>query len=197
MWGCIITGAFLTLASVYELWHYEAWGKLWPLLLLAIAAEFLGVRIYEAGHDRISYSLSAAATLLIVTALPMGVPLVSFLAAGVHTLMINRKRDVQRTLFNVGNPPLAAGAAVMMFLLVRQFGDSLSLIGLIGFLATSLTFWVFNSGYISAQISLHTRRPILAVLRQSGGARRSASSSRTRPAHSSAARTSNWASPAP
>ncbi len=167
LWSCVVGGLVAALASGVQVFQAGALLDLWPFILLVIGAEFLGVRIYETGRDRISFSFAGASAMLAVTAMPLGAPLVVFTASVVHNLQAKR-RDPSRMLFNLANPSLAIGGAVAAYLLLRPAGQGFSPMHLVAALGAAVVFYAFNSGPVALLVSLSSRRPLGTVLRESG-----------------------------
>jgi len=167
LWAVVACGLILAAASTLQIQRLDIWTAALPLILLTVASEFLGVRIYEAGRDRISFSLSAAATMIAVTALPPAAPLVSLAGSMVHALRA-RRRDAPRTLFNLANPPFAAAAAAIAYLALRPIGQDLGFSHLLAGSVAAITFYLFNSGLVAVLVSMSTRRSLIDVLRESG-----------------------------
>ena len=155
------------LTSAVEVYRAEAWLDLWPFVLLVIGAEFLGVRIYETGRDRISFSFAGASAMLAVTAMPIGAPLVAFAGSVVHDLLA-RRRDRARMLFNLSNPSLATGGAVAAYLMLRPAASGFGVMHLVAALGAAVAFYALNSGSISLMVSMSSRRSLAVVLRESG-----------------------------
>jgi signal transduction histidine kinase len=165
LWGVSAGGLLLVGRSLLAIQQADGWFILLPLLALAIAAELLNLRVYEANRHEISFSFAIAVTMAAVTLLPEGAPLVSFTSAVVH-LVGRRPRRLDKALFNLANPPLAAAAAATVYGLV------LGVYGLVPYhlLAASaavLIFYVLNVLVISTMISLQTRRALWPLVRES------------------------------
>jgi diguanylate cyclase (GGDEF)-like protein len=167
MWACIAGSVALMATSMWQLTSLDLWSAVIPFVLLSLAAEFAGVRIYDAGRDRISFSFGAAATMVAVTAMPVAAPLVATLGALVH-IALNRRRGLRRVLFNLGNPALATGAAVWVYAHLRPESAEFTLTHVLAALAASVAFYLCNSFLISLLISLSARRSLTSVLLQSG-----------------------------
>lgn len=167
LWACVVGGLVAALTSAVEVYRAEAWLDLWPFVLLVIGAEFLGVRLYETGRDRISFSFAGASAMLAVTAMPIGAPLVAFAGSVVHDLLA-RRRDRARMLFNLSNPSLATGGAVAAYLMLRPAASGFGVMHLVAALGAAVAFYALNSGSISLMVSMSSRRSLAVVLRESG-----------------------------
>lgn len=117
LWATVAGGLFSVGWALLGVGRANDWLALTPFLLLAVAAEFITVRVYEESRQEISLSFTIAVTMAAVTLMPPAAPLVSLTAAVVH-LLFKRQTRIDKILFNLTNPALAAGAASWAFLLV-------------------------------------------------------------------------------
>jgi putative nucleotidyltransferase with HDIG domain len=155
------------MASMAALIAVGEWAGIIPLLALAVIAEYLEVRIYEANRaERISFSFTVGVTMAAVTLAPVAAPLVSAVAALVHLWTI-RQRQWDKALFNVANPTLAAATAAALYTLLRPESQGFLLGHLGAALLAVMAFHLVNFGMISLMISLHTGRPLWTVVRAS------------------------------
>src|SRR6266851_4019241 len=63
LWGTSLAGLLTAAWSLWALTQHGSWDRLLPLLALAMLAELLPVRIYEARRQSVSFSMSAAVSL--------------------------------------------------------------------------------------------------------------------------------------
>ena len=162
----IAVGMLVSLASAVATGLAGSGMALAPLVGLAIAAEILKVRVYEGDRQRLSISFSMAVALAAVMLQPQGAPLVSLAAALFVVLVIQRQRRLDKALFNLANPPLAAGAAAGVYHLLAP-ADGLMGPGVaLAALAAITTFYLANVCLMALMISLHTGRTFRAVVRE-------------------------------
>ncbi|MDQ3811051.1 MAG: bifunctional diguanylate cyclase/phosphodiesterase [Chloroflexota bacterium] len=169
LWTTAVGALLATLSSATDTarQHDGVW-TLAPFIAIAVAAEFLRVDVYQARQQRITLSFSVAATMAAIAAQPAGAPLVSLLAAIVATLVVLRQRRLDRLLFNLANPVLASLAAAWVYCWLRPVGGEVTLWYLAATVAAALAYVGVNVGLVSLMISLHSGRPLPAVLRESG-----------------------------
>src|SRR6185295_5479545 len=106
----------------------------------------------------------AAATMIAVTALPIAAPIVALVGALIH-IGLNPRRGVLRSLFSLLNPPLAAGAAVVAYELVRPSSPEFSAAHLLAALAAAMSFYLVNSLVVAVVVSIAQGRSLASVLR--------------------------------
>jgi hypothetical protein len=77
-----------------------------------------------------------------------------------------RQRRLDKVLFNLTNPALAAGIGATVYLLLRPAGAGFNLWHLAASFAGASAFVVANSGVVALMISLHSKRPFVTVVRE-------------------------------
>jgi diguanylate cyclase (GGDEF)-like protein/putative nucleotidyltransferase with HDIG domain len=168
LWGTVMGGCAAVAWSGFEVHQAARWLAILPLCLLAAGAELVKVRVYEADRQqRMSFSFTIAVAMGAVTIEPLGAPLVTLVAALVQVVVVLRQRNLQKALFNIANLPLAAAMASGAYLLVTSLSPTFDTWHLAAALAALVAFDATNFGLISVMISLHSRRPLLSVLRDS------------------------------
>jgi putative nucleotidyltransferase with HDIG domain len=163
----VISGALAVLWSVSGVVAASTWLKLVPFLVLAPVAEYVKIRIYEGKQDEINMSFSVAVTMAAITFLPEGGPIVSLAGAFTHVVFIRRQRVLQKALFNLACPALAAAAAAAVYLVFSGGDSDFTVRHLVGATLAMTVFHATNFGLVSLMVSLHTGRPFAAVLRAS------------------------------
>lgn len=128
-----------------------------PFFALAAVAECLEVRLYEIEGDTHSFSFTAAVTLAAVVSHPLGAPLVSMTAAIIH-LVIKRPRRLDKALFNLANPALAAAMATGIYHLLTTPTAGVPGATVLAAIAATIAFHTVNTGGVSVMIALHTGR---------------------------------------
>lgn len=155
--GAALFGAIIT-------YRTGNWLIVPPCMLLAVVAEFFPVHLYRANRDKLTISLTYAIIMAVVVLQPFAAPLVNVIPALAH-VFVRRQRRLDKALFNVTNPALAAACSSAVFLLLRPTTAGFSLANLIASLASVLVFYVVNVGVVSLMISLHSERPFWQILR--------------------------------
>lgn len=164
LWSTIVAGLAMIAASIVIVSVQGSWLLLAPFVALALAAEFIDVRLYEAKHERMSFSFAIAVTMAAVIALPVAAPLISATAALVHVL-VRRQTRIDKVLFNLANPALAAGMAAVVAQLLHPADGTLTVRTLMAAVAGVVTFQTLNFGVVSFMISLRAGRPVREVMR--------------------------------
>jgi diguanylate cyclase (GGDEF)-like protein len=168
LWTVVCLAAMVTGASLVATWSTGSWPLLLPFLALALAAELLTVRIQDTGREEtISFSFTIAVTMAAVPLEHVPTPLVSLAAALLQVALFGRHRGVERGVFNLANPTLAAAAADAAYTLLRPADGAMSAWYLLAAAAAVIAFQVVNVGLVVLMISLHSRRSLIAVARQS------------------------------
>jgi signal transduction histidine kinase len=132
---------------------------------VAVAAECLKVQVYEAKQQKLSLSFTIGVTLAAITVQPVSAPLVSLVAALVHVLG-QRQRRLDKLLFNLTNPTLAAMVASIVYLRVESLGTTDITWRLIAALVAVMTFYTVNIGGVVLMISLTSGRDVSTVIRE-------------------------------
>jgi diguanylate cyclase (GGDEF)-like protein len=168
LWTTVCVAASVTGASLVTSWSAGSWPLLLPFLALAVAAELLTVRVQDTGREEtISFSFTIAVTMAAVPLENVPTPLVSLAAALLQVALFGRHRGLERGLFNLANPALAAAAADAAYSLLRPADGALSAWYLLAAAAAVIAFQVVNVGLVVLMISLHSRRGLIAVARES------------------------------
>jgi diguanylate cyclase (GGDEF)-like protein/putative nucleotidyltransferase with HDIG domain len=157
LWGTIVAGLLVTGWTVLEVHQAAGWLTLLPFLPLAVGAEFLRVRVYEANRQVISLSFMTAVTMAAMTIQPLNAPLVSLAGALVHLALTRQWHP---------NAVLAAIGASQIYLLARPAEAVLEPWHPAAALAAVLTLYVTNVGIVSLMISLHSGRALAEVVRE-------------------------------
>jgi signal transduction histidine kinase len=165
LWATVAGGLVGLIWSLLAVHWSGGWLLLVPFLALAAAAECLKVEVYQAKQERLSLSFTIAVTMAAATVLPASAPLVSGLAALVH-MILRRQRRLDKALFGVANPVLAAMAASTVYELLRPLEPALTVGHLGAALVAVASFYLVNIGLIVLMISLHTGRPLARVMRE-------------------------------
>jgi PAS domain S-box-containing protein len=150
--------------SVYATQQNGNWLTLLPFLGAALVAEALKVQVSEIGQQRMILSLTVMVTMAAVAWQPSLAPLVSLAAALVFVLE-RRRGPPAKILTNLAAPTMAAGAASLVYLLLRPPGADFSLWHLAAALGAVLAFYTINTGVIVLMISASTGRPVGSVAR--------------------------------
>ncbi|MBI3974507.1 MAG: diguanylate cyclase [Chloroflexi bacterium] len=169
VWGTIAAGALIATWCVFTTMQAGLWLQIAPFLALAIGAELLGAQVYQSGRQRISLSFTIVVTMAAVTVLPLSAPLVSLTAAMLHSTRLFQRRQIDKALFNMANPAIAAAAASATYSVLQyaMAGTSVGLItSLVAALGAVLVFYTVNVGLISLTISLHANRPLRRVMHE-------------------------------
>jgi diguanylate cyclase (GGDEF)-like protein len=168
LWTVVLGAAAVIVASIATTWSAGSWSLLLPFLALAVAAELLTVRIQDTGREEtISFSFTIAVTMAAVPLENIPTPLVSLAAALLQVALFGRRRGLERGLFNLANPALAAAAADGVYSMLRPADGALSAWYLVAAAGAVIAFQVVNVGLVVLMISLHTRRSLVAVGRES------------------------------
>jgi diguanylate cyclase (GGDEF)-like protein/putative nucleotidyltransferase with HDIG domain len=168
LWGVVAGGAAAAGWSLALVQQGAGWAAVLPFLLITIGADFLKVQVYETDRQqRLTLSFSTAATMAVVAAQPVAAPLVMAITAAVHVAVL-RQRQVEKALFNLANPALAAGAASLTYAALRPAAGTFTIGHLGAGLAAALVFYLLNDGLLYLMISLHTGTPLGTVVRGSG-----------------------------
>lgn len=166
LWTIVAAGTLVVGGSLLAVHRLGSWIALLPFLALAVGAEFLKVDVYEGNRQhKISLSFTMAVTMAAITVQPLGAPLVNLTAALVHVVM-KRQWRVDKALFNLANPALAAAVASWVYILLGLAGMGFTLGRLAASLAAVLTYYLVNVGIVSLMISLHTGQPLSKVARE-------------------------------
>ncbi len=165
LWATIILGVCIAALSVFTMWRTGSWLLLLPFLALAVASEFFPVQLYNANREKMTVTLTDAVVMAMVTVQPFAAPLVNVAGALVH-IIARRQRRLDKVLFNLTNPAVAAGGAAGCYLLLRPSEAGFSARYLAASLASVCVFVVANSGIVAVMISLHSRRPLPIVVRE-------------------------------
>jgi hypothetical protein len=166
VWGTIAAGIVVLEVTLVDTFRAGAWTELAPYLVLAALAEFLTVDAYAAEGEHMSLSFAIAVTTAASVALPHGAPLIAVpmaLAGGV----IQRRRTLQKNLFNMANFALAMYASRLAFSAFPLPSSMLEPWMLLAMLTALLVFQVVNVGLVSLVVSLHSGEPVRAVLQGS------------------------------
>lgn len=164
LWSTVAAGVCVIITSLLSLRGSVNSLLLFTLLILAIGAELLTVRVQEAGKQRISLSFTIAVTMAAVVMAPALAPLVSLAAAGLHVAM-QRQRQWAKVFFNLANPTMAAAVACSLW----EFLEGRPLMGhyLVASLLATLAFFLANTGNITFIVSLYTGRRFQDLFRES------------------------------
>lgn len=165
LWTTIALGACIAALSVFTMWRTGSWLLLPPFLALAVASEFFPVQLYTANREKMTVTLTDAVVMAMVTVQPLAAPLVTIGGALVH-IIARRQRRLDKVLFNLTNPAVAAGGAAGCYLLLRPAEAAFSARYLAASVASVCVFVVANSGIVAVMISLHSRRPLTTVVRE-------------------------------
>jgi len=168
LWVTVGAGLAVALASLLLVWRANAWLTVLPFMGLAGAAECIRERVFESGHEKITMSFTIAVTMAAVTVVPAGAPLASLTAALVHVFFVQHQRQVEKSVFNLANPTLAAGAAALTFSAIRTTAGPISPAYIAAAIAAVIAFHVVNFGLINVMISLHTGRRLRTLISDSG-----------------------------
>lgn len=163
--GAVAGAVGMVSASVMNLSLSGAWWTLFLFTGLAAVAELLHVQVYQSGRQRITISFTSALTMATMVIAPPIAPLVSLTAACLHVILRQQQRQLDKALFNLANPTVAAGIACAIHTqLTGLYGPSL----LISLLA-SVAFHMANTGGVTLMVSLLSGRSLLMLLRESAG----------------------------
>jgi signal transduction histidine kinase len=165
LWLTVCLGLVVVGRGLVEVTRQSAWPLLLPFLGLALVAEGFTVQVFEANRQRISLSFTIAVTMAAVTVVPAGAPLVSLTAALVHVVS-RRQRQLDKALFNLSNPAVAAAVAGAVAAALQPPDPVMTVWHLAAALAAVGGFSLANIGLITLMISLHGGRPLLAVARE-------------------------------
>lgn len=165
LWATVALGACMAALGAYAVWRAGTWLLLLPFLALAVASEFFPVQLYNANREKMTVTLTDAVVMGMVTVQPLAAPLVNVAGALVH-VVAKRQRRLDKVLFNLTNPAVAAGGAAGCYLLLRPADVGFNLRYLAASLVSACAFVVANSGIVAVMISLHSRRPLLTVVRE-------------------------------
>ena len=168
LWTVVLGAAAVIVTSIAATWSAGSWALLLPFLALAVAAELLTVRIQDTGREEtISFSFTIAVTMAAVPLESVPTALVSLAAALLQVGLFGRRRGLERGLFNLANPALAATAADCAYSVLRPTDGALSAWYLVAAAGAVIAFQVVNVGLVVLMISLHSRRSLIAVARES------------------------------
>ncbi|MDQ6777305.1 MAG: diguanylate cyclase [Actinomycetota bacterium] len=165
LWATVALGACTAALSVFAIWRTGSWLLLLPFLALAVASEFFPVQLYNANREKMTVTLTDAVVIAMVTVQPFAAPLVNVAGALVH-IIARRQRRLDKVLFNLTNPAVAAGGAAGCYFLLRPSEAGFSARYLAASFAGVCVFVVANSGIVAVMISLHSRRPLPTVVRE-------------------------------
>jgi diguanylate cyclase (GGDEF)-like protein len=167
LWGTVAAALPASAWSLTAIARTGAWEVLLPFVSLAAVAELLRVRIYRARAETFSFSLAVAVTMAAVSAASVAAPLAALSASVVHIAMTGTRR-LDKVVFNLSANPLAAGIAAWTYLLLRGPLPG----GVVGHLLAAAgavaAYLVINLGLVSAMVSIHSGRSLLAVARSTG-----------------------------
>jgi diguanylate cyclase (GGDEF)-like protein/PAS domain S-box-containing protein len=159
-------GLVVVLLSLAALIRSGEWTSVLPFIALAVIADFLTVELIESKHERLSFSFSIAVMLMAAAVNPALAPLVGLAAGAAHGIR-GKNRRLDKVLFNLGNSPLATGAASAVYLLLRPVLGTTGVGDLATGLLAVIAFYITNSVGVSLMISLKAGRPFVDVLRDS------------------------------
>lgn len=165
IWATVVAGGVATLVGLLLTYRMGIWLAVPPFIVLAVAAEFFPVQVYRANRERLTISLTGAVIMAVVAIQPFAAPLVNIAAALVHVLS-RRQRRLDKALFNLTNPALAAACASGVYVALRPAHGGFSTDTLLASIASVLTFYAVNTGVVSLMISLHSKRPFPQVVRE-------------------------------
>ncbi len=166
VWGTVAPGAIVVALNLVDMAGASNWSDLAPFLILAVVAERLSVETYTASDERISLSFGIAVAMAAAAALPHGAALVSIPLA-LTAAVVQRDRRIEKTLFNLANFALATTVSAFIYVLVRSSGEGLELRTILASLVAVVGFHIVNTGLVAVVVSLHSRRPFVAVVRSS------------------------------
>ena len=163
LWGTVIHRMSLiwSLAN----WHDGVTELAAALVVAAIVAELLKVKIYQARQQTLAFSLSMVVIMAAVTSEPLLGPLIGLCASLTH-LFASRQKAPDKIAFNLANVSLAAGRGRGVRL-VAAVHDGIRAGHLAAAGVAVITFYMLNIGLISAMISLHSSRTFASVLSDS------------------------------
>ncbi|HEY8601732.1 MAG TPA: diguanylate cyclase [Thermomicrobiales bacterium] len=167
VWGTILAGALALAWSLSILPQVDDWPLLIGLLLLAAGAEFVVVQVAETERQKLSLSFGAVVVMAALTILPASAPLVTAVAAAVHVARLRQwRRGIDRVLFNLTNPGLAAAIAALAYLALltyvpqSEWSQVLAATVAVGF------YYGLNNGIIALNIAAQANRPLLPLLQE-------------------------------
>jgi diguanylate cyclase (GGDEF)-like protein/putative nucleotidyltransferase with HDIG domain len=166
LWGTVALGGGALLWGVLAVAATGDWALLPPLIALTIAAELLIIPIFEGQKQQMTLTLTIAVVMAAVAIVPGGAPLVATAAALVHVVQKRQwRRGMDRVLFNLTNPALAAASAGACFLQLEALLPQPYALAAIAVATTA--YVVANVGIVALNVAAHTGQPVVTIARSS------------------------------
>ncbi len=167
LWAWIGAGSLATILSLSAVARDPGWAAVLPFIGLALVAEFMHVRLYEADREVIGYSFTIAVAMAAMVVYPPGAPLASLAAAFARVAIVSRQRQFAKAMFNLVTTPLATGIAAGLYSILAPPDFEFNERQVVGALLAVLACYLVNGGAVWTMVSLHTGRPLRDVVGRS------------------------------